>query len=254
MDRHMVTQTLLSRFAFMHRENQFRHHTLEEEMGPFYFMVDGNREAMIEAMHRRTSGNTGTVSKDPLRNAKYLFVSMVTMACRFCIDAGLDSGLAYNASDLYILRVDECNDIEEINKIAEDMMLFYCDKMIEQKRRARFTRHIAQALDFIETHLHERIILQEVADAVGISRTYLSALFPRECGMSFNEYVLRRRIDVAKDLLRFSDMTISEIAAYLAFTNHSHFDRTFKNLTGETPSAYRNRRDAEGVLPKILND
>ena len=251
MEQHIVTPSLLNRTTFANRENQFVHHTIEEEMVPFYLMVDGDREAMLAARRGRTPSGTGTVSKDPLRNAKYLFVSTVTMACRFCIDAGLDPSVAFNASDLYIQRVDECDSIDEISAIAEDMMLFYCDMMSERKRRARFARPIARSMNYIDAHLHDRFSLQDVADFAGVSRTYLSALFPKETGITLNEYILQRRIEAAENLLRFGDMTVSEIAAYLAFANHSHLDRAFKRVTGETPNAYRRRTAVDNTLPRI---
>ena len=89
--------------AFQNRERGFFHTSHEDESAPFFLMVNGETERMLEAMHSlwKPEG-TGKLSENPLQNVRYLFVATVTRACRFCIQGGMDPTDAYNASDLYI--------------------------------------------------------------------------------------------------------------------------------------------------------
>ena len=241
MPTHYITPSLLNRYAFVNRERQFVHTSYEDELAPYYYLVNGDKEKVLECAERFFGGGTGKVSEDPLRNVKYLSVSIATLACRFCIEAGLDPTVAYNASDMYIQRVDVCESIDKVGAVVKDMMLFYCEQMIEQNRSAVVMRPVTKTMNYIDAHLHEKITLQEAAEEAGVTRTYLSSIFSKETGMKFNDYILERKIEAAKNMLRFTDMTVSEIAAYLAFSNHSHFDRVFRKITGETSVSFRSK-------------
>ena len=88
-------------------------------------------------------------------------------------------------------------------------------------------------------HISERIGADEVADALYMSRPYLSARFIRETGMSLTDYILREKTEEAKKLLRYTDKPILAVSEYLGFSSQSHFTRVFKKITGLTPGKYR---------------
>ena len=240
MARHEITRAMMLEAAFLNRENRFLHNSYDDEMAPHHYMVNGGKENMLEAMrtHWRSEG-TGTLSRDPLQNAKYLFVAIITIACRFCVERGMDPAEAYDASDLYIRRMDACTEAEAIRRLTEDMMCFYCDAMAERRRRASLSLPIVRTLDFIEAQLHDKLDLETLAIHSGVSRTYLSALFHREMGVTLSAYVVKRRVEAARNMLRYTRRSAAEIGEYLAFSNPSHFQRAFKQETGMTPGQYR---------------
>ena len=240
MPKHEITRSMMLEAAFRNRENSFLHNSYENEQEPYHYMVNGEKENMLEAIQRnwRREG-TGTLSKDPLTNRKYLFVSTVTMACRFCVEWGMNASEAYNASDLYIRRMDECQSMEAIEELAVDMMCFYCDAMAERQKQGSRSLPTIRTMDYIEGHLHDKITLNELAENAGISRTYLSSLFHQEMGVRLAEYIIKRRVETAKNMLLYTPAKVVEIAEYLAFSNASHFQRAFKQETGMTPNAYR---------------
>ncbi len=98
---------------------------------------------------------------------------------------------------------------------------------------------IQQALHFINDHYETGIRLSDVAGKAGMSPAHFSRLFKRVMGLPYQEYLNGRRITKAKSLLRTSPRSIAEIAALLGFADATGFGRTFKKLTGQTPSAYR---------------
>ena len=241
---HMITPAMMVHTAFQNRENGFFHTSHEDESAPFFLMVSGETERMLEAMRSlwRFDG-TGKLSENPLQNVRYLFVSTVTRACRFCIQGGMDPTDAFNASDLYIRKMDVLNDIDEIWALREDMMTFYSDAMREIHRKMRLPLSVIRTMDYVEAHLHEKQSLEEIAEYAGLAPAYLSDLFHRETGLTLSSYILKRRIEAAKNMLRFSDQKVAEIAEILAFSNASHFHRVFKQETGQTPSQYRRFAD-----------
>ena len=244
MPDHKITPAMMVHTAFLNRENGFFHTSHEDESAPFFLMVNGETERMLEAMRSLWKAEgAGKLSENPLQNVRYLFVATVTRACRFCIQGGMAPTDAFNASDLYIRKMDVLNNIDEIWALREDMMTFYSDSMREIHRQMRLPRSVIRAMDYIEAHLHDKQTLEEIAEYAGLAPAYLSDLFHRETGLTLSNYILKRRIEAAKNMLRYSDQKVAEIAEILAFSNASYFQRAFKRETGQTPNQYRRFTD-----------
>ena len=88
-------------------------------------------------------------------------------------------------------------------------------------------------------HIRERITIEDLADVFGVSASYLSRLFKKETGISVSEYIREQKIHVAKNLLRFSDYPMIDIANRLSFSSQSHFIQQFREAVGVTPKKYR---------------
>lgn len=96
-----------------------------------------------------------------------------------------------------------------------------------------------RVVDFIEAHLESDIGLFELSALAGLSVRHFSHAFKAAAGMTPHRYILRRRIERAKNLLRTTGETIEAIAERVGFSNQRQFSRTFARLTGSMPSAYR---------------
>jgi AraC family transcriptional regulator len=92
---------------------------------------------------------------------------------------------------------------------------------------------------FIESNLSANIGLADLARLVGHSPDHVARMFKRSFGVSLYQYVLRRRVERAKALLRDRSHSIAEIALTCGFATQSHFSSVFKGQTGVTPGAYR---------------
>lgn len=95
------------------------------------------------------------------------------------------------------------------------------------------------SLDYIEANLQEKVTLEEAARCCGISPSRFSHLFRQEHGLTFQEFLLRKRIIKAQKLLRDTDKSITEIAYATGFSDLSHFIRMFRRYVGSPPAAYR---------------
>lgn len=123
--------------------------------------------------------------------------------------------------------------------LKADEYFMRIQKDLEQIISYRSGKKIKQVIFYIEEHLTENIALQDVCDYVGISSGYLSRIFKEKTGYNFVDYVNRKKIEKAKDMLAKSDMTSVEIADFLSFNDDKYFIRLFKKLVGMTPGAYR---------------
>lgn len=92
---------------------------------------------------------------------------------------------------------------------------------------------------YIEGHYGERLTLGVVADRLGFSLPYLSALFKKECGVTFRDYLTGVRMKRAATLLRGSDLSVDAVARLVGYEDPAFFYKMFKRFSGKTPDAYR---------------
>lgn len=239
--------------AFINRENNKRHYHYEEEMKQYELMKAGDMAAVEESFRMMTSCLNGRLSNDPLRNIKYLFTANITIMTRFAIEGGLDSETAYNISDLYINKMDVCGTAEEVMCLHREMVTYFTARMAGLKKESVFSKPVIQCLDYINLHLHMPIRAAELAEYTGLTQSYLSVLFKKEMGVSISGCIMQKRIDTAKNMLRYSEYSASQIAGILAFSSQSHFIRCFKKSEGLTPGEYRNLHYRENFRKATRN-
>lgn len=99
---------------------------------------------------------------------------------------------------------------------------------------------VNKVLLYLETNYSGKISLKTVSKNFNISPFHLSRIFRKYTGFGFKEYLMHTRIAKAKDILQEEDIKISSVAYRVGFQDLSSFNKDFKELTGYTPSAYRN--------------
>lgn len=96
-----------------------------------------------------------------------------------------------------------------------------------------------RVLDFIESNLDQEITLSALAETAGMSPHYFSVMFKQSTESSPHQYVLRRRIELARRLLNDRRVSVLEAAVRSGFSDQSHFTKIFRRIVGVTPAAYR---------------
>jgi two-component system, response regulator YesN len=101
------------------------------------------------------------------------------------------------------------------------------------------SRLTVRAREYILKHFHEPDLrLDALSQHLGVTPNYLSALFCRETGKSFREYLALARVEAAKRLLAGSSLRIREVGEMVGYVNIEHFSRVFKKLTGVPPHLF----------------
>ncbi|WP_165444114.1 AraC family transcriptional regulator [Lachnoclostridium sp. Marseille-P6806] len=95
-------------------------------------------------------------------------------------------------------------------------------------------------IDYIQRNLSRSITISEIAEQFGYNARYLSHLFSKIRGIPLKQFILNQKMDAANFMLTDNDNSISDIAESLGFSNVHNFSRTYKKITGLTPSEYRN--------------
>ncbi|WP_028986628.1 response regulator transcription factor [Thermicanus aegyptius] len=120
-----------------------------------------------------------------------------------------------------------------IEKIVDDKLVHAFDKNSGAREPIR------EAIQFIDQHLKEEISLKDVAEYVHLNPSYFSVLFKEQVHLTFSEYITRRRMQRAKELLITTNLPISEVAEEAGYKTTKYFIKLFKEIEGITPSVYR---------------
>lgn len=230
---------------FENHENNVHHNPYDQEMREFGSIENGDLIQLEKSLQEDYDGTIGTLAKDPLRNLKNLGIVLVTLASRAAIRGGLSPEISFSLSDSYIQQIEECKDLALVAPLAHKAEFQYAEMVheIKEKQKGILKKQknprINKCKDFIFSHLHDRITLEDLAAEADCNPNYLSQLF-KECeGISISGYILQEKINRDKNLLIYSDYSYIEIATYLGFSSQSHLGTQFKKHTGYTLRQYR---------------
>ncbi len=101
--------------------------------------------------------------------------------------------------------------------------------------------HLRRARDHIDRHYQESLDLDRLAALAGISKYHFQRTFRATYGMSPAEYLSRRRLERAQDLLRATNLTVTEVCHTVGFSSLGSFSARFRALVGESPTAFQAR-------------
>ncbi|MFP4978418.1 helix-turn-helix domain-containing protein [Paenibacillus sp. CN-4] len=137
-----------------------------------------------------------------------------------------------------------CRPFYEASVVAlftELMILLQRSESISQAGNSNPPLHrlVTEVATYLRTHYRDTLTVEKTAQQFFISPSYLSRVFHRLTGFHFREYILHIRVREAQRLLAESSAKIQEIASAVGFEHLSHFNKTFKKMTGLTPLQYR---------------
>jgi AraC-like DNA-binding protein/DNA-binding NarL/FixJ family response regulator len=131
--------------------------------------------------------------------------------------------------------------LDSLDRIEERLSAACRERFGETPAKPECRKEIRLALAYIREHYAEEISVAELSRHLGFSPNYLSNLFRSETGMRVTEYVNRVRMEMAKRLLRNTSLKVYEVAGQVGYQETSYFCKVFKEVTGETVTAFRRK-------------
>lgn len=178
-------------------------------------------------------------SYDELRTLKDDFIMTATLVSRAAISGGLDIETSLLLCDGYIVKAEQMVSMERIHNLYSTMLEDYVSKTAKLSLPQETPSLIVECVQYICSNIANDIRTQGIADHFGMRREYLSTRFKQYTGFPISEFINHQRIENAKALLKYTDISLSEISNHLCFSEQSHFQRVFKKYTGMTPVQYR---------------
>jgi transcriptional regulator GlxA family with amidase domain len=150
----------------------------------------------------------------------------------------------------------ECDRIAARRRVEDALALLNAFPEAQRpKRRMLADWQVRRAEEFVHAKLGGCLRIEDVARAVKLSTSYFSRAFKRSVGVSYSEYVIKARLDLAKRLLLTSQSPIAEIAVACGLADQSHLTRLFSRSEGLPPRAWvRMVRDRGFSSPSLDPD
>lgn len=132
----------------------------------------------------------------------------------------------------------QCTNAQELLRLLQDGVSGELNRL-HRERSQREARPITDAKRFIRQHYQESLRLEDVSNAVGFNATYFSAMFKKETGQNFMDYLTELRMNKAKELLCGDECSVQDVAEQVGYRDLKYFSRLFKKTTGISPSDYK---------------
>lgn len=215
-----------------------KHTPYSAEIRLFSCIQLGDKEKLLGELEKLDlSVITGKVSDDSVMQFKYLAVSAITLATRYAIQGGLNESTAYSFSDRVISLIDGMNSREEIILCLAKEIADLTESVRKSKEQPIQSPHIKKCIRYINENIGEKITVAGLSEICGISSDYLSHIFKEEMNENLSSYILRSKLEKAKDLI-ISGKTNKEICVSLGLSSESHFITSFRKYYNMTPSEY----------------
>jgi two-component system, response regulator YesN len=172
-------------------------------------------------------------------NIKLIFIELITELLKLLTETKKVSAETWSQGlNLY-------NQIEKlvtVDEMAEVILNFAVtvSKCLAEVRATSSKSIVSKAIEYVNTnYVLEDLSLYTTSSHIAVSAGYLSALFKKEAGINFSDYLTKVRMEKAIELLRATDMKTYEVAYKTGFSNPHYFSISFKKFTGRSPSEFR---------------
>lgn len=219
--------------------NEYKPYPYDKEKKLSYAITTGN-EADARKYLNEILGYIFFVS-DNLDAIKIRAMELTVLLSRAALEGGADVDNIYRLNTKFIsdfLKLDSIDDIcfsltRILNRFSEETF---------SMKHVKHVDLLSKAISFMRSNYMHKITLEDVAEAVYLSPSYLSKIFKDEMKTNFNSYLNSIRIEKSKILLRSEQLSIIEISELVGFFDQSYFNKVFKKLTGVTPKKYREQK------------
>lgn len=146
-----------------------------------------------------------------------------------------------------LISENENNEATELKRIGQLYTLLsiliqtntHTQKKNHHKKTSNQADYVRKVVDFIEHNYMNKITISEIADFIGLDRSYLCSIFKKNIHCSIQEYLIQLRINKSCTLLKQSDLSIGNIAKAVGYQDPFLFSRTFKKIKKVAPKEYR---------------
>lgn len=194
--------------------------------------MDNARQLTGEVIENIVSSNY------KLESIKEGLTEFITVLKRTALKAGANPGNF--GSVAIILELSDLNDLEEINLWCKKNIYSLLDLIGNKCGKNR--EIVNTVFDYINRHYNKDITLDSVAGEVGISPQYLSKIFKEKYGSNFIDYITKKRMEYAVELLSGNEISIKEVSKSAGYADPNYFCKIFKKETGYTPKQYRGQK------------
>lgn len=207
----------------------------EEETRIINLVETGQKEQLIKSLQsffNRVEKAFGSSVQDIKHVVTELMVMVLSAAFRHHIK---ELRLGY---DTYLNEIKNIDQVIPLEQWCIKRILLITDAILNH-RHENVSAVVMDAKIYMDKHYNEDLSLNDVSKMVAVSPQYFSKIFKEEIGVSFVEYLRKKRMEVAKEMLMAKKHSIKEICYHIGYNDPNYFSRLFKKMVGVTPTDYQ---------------
>lgn len=215
---------------------------LQEHLDDIFNAVkDGNDMLLDVILSEPASIEKISLSESSLRDSRYKAVMELCVAMSASRKGGVPEHPAVSLLSEAARTIDQMTDELGIMRYESECIHSFSALVRESKDDEGKNPYTVKAIAYIRAHLYESISVDDVSEHCIINRNSLAGYFRRDTGMTIAGYILAEKLERGYQLLKDTDMPISEISSLLCFATQSHFTERFREKYGTTPKQLRLR-------------
>lgn len=175
---------------------------------------------------------------DKLRNYKNYAIIMNTILRKAAESGGVHPLYIDRVSSSFAKEIEDVSNLTAISALMSKILKKYC-YLVKENSTRNYSAPVQKAIIFIDSDLTADLSLNHLAELQNISPAYLSNIFHKETGEKLTDFVNKKRVNYARQLLDTTNLQIQTIAQRCGIVDIHYFSRIFKKYVKKTPKEYR---------------
>ncbi len=167
-------------------------------------------------------------------------LELIVLLSRSAIEGGAETEQIFTLNNSYIKEIENIESLDRLNTWLVGVMNRFVSYVFEFND-VKHADVIFKITAYVKNNYMKKITLDDIADNVYLSRTYISRIFKEEMKVTLTKYINKIRIDKSKQLLLDSSLSLADVANLTGFDDQSYYSKTFRNITGMSPGRYREK-------------
>ncbi|WP_291649459.1 AraC family transcriptional regulator [Clostridium sp.] len=235
----ITSKHLLENNLYKRRSEESTRDSYQFELKYIEYVKSGKKDKIDWLFKKLSETYKVNLSDNPLQNYNLKFSAIVALLTRISISEGVSLDTAFSLSDSLIQGLKNIPDAPKCIDYTKYATYEFMDVIKNNRNVRTYSLSIKQIISYIDTHIYDKITLNDLSQTTGKSISYISFKFKKEVNKSISNYILNKKIEEAQQLLLFTDYSYKEISYLLNFTSQSHFIDRFKRIIGQTPKEFK---------------
>lgn len=218
-------------------------------MHPSYYLerrlLNEMKRELIDSAHETLNTinklERARLADSPIRSIKNSLIASATLFTRAAIEGNVPPEDAFSLCDFCILEIERITSIKLLQDYEYQMLDDYINLIHENKIQS-YNNMTIRIIEYIHENITESITLDDLVKSVNMSKEYICSMFKKNVGLGIVEYINYNKIEESKYFLKYSNMSISDIAFLFNFCSPGYFSSVFKKQTGLTPRQFKHAK------------
>lgn len=238
--KHDFEQIDLSLFGGL-SEGVFRPGYSVETLGRLFASIRGGNKTLAKELLEEILTTLFSVLSDDYNGLRWQIIELFIRMSRAAVKGGAEKDKVIQFCVSHLREADKIKDIDTYREWIQSALEAFLD-FVFNLEGVKHKNVVFETNEYIKAHLTDKILLEEAAANVCLSKSYFCKIISKELGYTFTELLNRIRVEQSRKYLEKKDLSIAQVAQSVGFEDQSYYTKCFRKITGVTPAQYRKNK------------